>query len=95
MKPLWKLYYVLRRRCETSEVVNTVCFLLSQDASFIASTDLPLDGGYMSISAERLREHPNFSGTDYLLISYCFNNYLYITIFNSIFPIVFFSFMED
>ena len=55
---------MLRRLCETSEVVNAVCFLLSQDASFIASTGLPVDGGYMSISAGGLREDPNFAGTD-------------------------------
>ena len=64
MEPLWKLYYVLRRLCETSEVVNTVRFLLSQDASYITSTDLPVDGGYMSMTAVGLGEHPNFSGTD-------------------------------
>ena len=83
---------MLRRLCETSEVVNTVCFLLSQDASYITSTDLPVDGGYMSMSADGLGEQPNFAGTDYPLISYCtcFNNYLYITIFNSVLPIVFF-----
>ena len=65
MKPLWKLYHMLRRLCETSEVANAVCFLLSQDASFIASTDLPVDGGYMSISAGGLRKHPKFARTDY------------------------------
>ena len=64
MESLWKLYYMLRRLCKTSEVSNAICFLLSQDASFIASTDLPLDGDYMSISAGGLREHPNFAGTD-------------------------------
>ena len=55
---------MLRRLCETSEVGNAVCFLLSQDASYITSTDLPVDGGYMSMSAEGLGEHPNFAGTD-------------------------------
>ena len=36
--------------------VATMCFLLSQDASFITSRDLPVlvDGGYMSMSAEGL-----------------------------------------
>ena len=55
---------MLRRLCETNEVASAICFLLSQDASFITSTDLPVDGGYMSMSAEGLREHPNFAGTD-------------------------------
>ena len=55
---------MLRRLCETSEVGNAVCFLLSQDASYITSTDLPVDGGYMSVSAGGLKEDPNCAGTD-------------------------------
>ena len=64
MEPLWKLYHMLKKLCETSEVANAICFLLSQDASLIASADLPVDGGYMSMSAEGLGEHPNFAATD-------------------------------
>ena len=37
---------------------------MNHSYNFIASTDLPVDGDYMSISAGGLREHPNFAGTD-------------------------------
>ena len=64
-EPIWEPFHMPRQLCETSEVASTICFLLSQDASYITSTDLPVDGGYMSMSAEGLGENSNFTGTDY------------------------------
>ena len=64
-EPIWGPFHMPRRLCETSEVASAICFLLSQDASYITSTDLPVDGGYMSMSAEGLGENSNFAGTDY------------------------------
>ena len=64
-EPMWGPYHMPRRLCETSEVASAICFLLSQDASYITSTDLPVDGGYMSMSAEGLGENSSFAGTDY------------------------------
>ena len=64
-EPIWGPFHMPRRLCETSEVASAICFLLSQDASFITSTDLPVDGGYMSMSAEGLGENSTFAGSDY------------------------------
>ena len=64
-EPTWGPFHMPRRLCEASEVASAICFLLSQDASFITSTDLPVDGGYMSMSAEGLGENSKFAGTDY------------------------------
>ena len=55
-EPIWGPYHMLRRYCEPSEVASAICFLLSQDASFITSIDLPVDGGYTSMSAEGFGE---------------------------------------
>lgn len=45
------------------EVARAVLFLCSVDASFITATDLPVDGGYLALSAEGLGEFSNFAGT--------------------------------
>ena len=50
---------------EANEVTGAICFLLSQDASYITSTDLPVDGGYTSMTAEGFGEKTTFAGTDY------------------------------
>ena len=45
--PIWGRYHMLQRCGETIEVARAVLFLLSDDASFITGTDLPVDGGYL------------------------------------------------
>lgn len=52
--PIWGSYHMLRRCGETIEVARPVLFLLSDDASFITGTDLPVDGGYLSMGPEGL-----------------------------------------
>ena len=52
--PIWGQYHMLRRCAETIEVARPVLFLLSDDASFITGTDLPVDGGYLSMGPEGL-----------------------------------------
>lgn len=52
--PIWGAYHMLRRCGETIEVARPVLFLLSDDASFITGTDLPVDGGYLSMGPEGL-----------------------------------------
>ena len=42
--------------CETSEVASVICFLLSDDASYVTASDIPVDGGYMSMSPEGFGE---------------------------------------
>jgi NAD(P)-dependent dehydrogenase (short-subunit alcohol dehydrogenase family) len=64
-EPIWGNFHMPRRLCETSEVAAAICFLLSDDASYITGTDLPVDGGYMSMGPEGLGEHSHFAGTDY------------------------------
>ncbi|XP_064638082.1 3-oxoacyl-[acyl-carrier-protein] reductase FabG-like [Lineus longissimus] len=43
---------LLRRMCEPAEVAATVAWLCSRDASFITAADIPVDGGYLAMSAE-------------------------------------------
>ena len=64
-EPVWGPFHMPRRLCETSEVAAAICFLLSDDASFITATDLPVDGGYMSMGPEGLGENSSFAGTNY------------------------------
>ena len=37
---------------EASEQASAICFLLSEDASCITATDLPVDGGFLAIAPE-------------------------------------------
>ncbi len=64
-EPIWGKFHMTRRFCETSEIASGICFLLSDDASYITGTDLPIDGGYMSMGPEGLGENSSFAGTDY------------------------------
>lgn len=50
--PIWGAYHMLQRCGETVEVARATLFLLSNDASFITGTDLPVDGGYLSMGPE-------------------------------------------
>jgi len=62
--PIWGSYHMLRRCGEPVEVARAVLFLLSDDASFITGTDLPVDGGYQSMGPEGLGETAVVAGTD-------------------------------
>ena len=64
-EPIWGPYHMIRRLSETSEIASAITFLLSDDASCITATDLPVDGGYMSMSGEGLGTDARFAGTDY------------------------------
>ena len=64
-EPVWGSFHMPRRFCEASEVASGICFLLSDDASYITGTDIPIDGGYMSMSPEGHGEQSSFAGTDY------------------------------
>jgi len=63
-EPIWGKFHMLRRIGEAKEVARTMLFLCSQDASFITATDLRVDGGYLSLSAEGLGEDSKFAGCD-------------------------------
>jgi NAD(P)-dependent dehydrogenase (short-subunit alcohol dehydrogenase family) len=51
-EPVWGEYHMLERVGEPVEVAGPVLFLLSDDASFITGTDLPIDGGYLAMGPE-------------------------------------------
>jgi NAD(P)-dependent dehydrogenase (short-subunit alcohol dehydrogenase family) len=51
-EPIWGAYHMLERCAEAVEVAGPVLFLLSNDASFITGTDLPIDGGYLAMGPE-------------------------------------------
>lgn len=64
-EPIWGPFHMPRRLSECSEIASAVCFLLSEDASFVTATDLPVDGGYLSMGPEGLGENSSFAGSDY------------------------------
>lgn len=64
-EPMWRTFNMLGRICEASEVASAVCFLLSEDASYVTATDLRVDGGYGSLGPEGLGEKSLFAGTNY------------------------------
>jgi NAD(P)-dependent dehydrogenase (short-subunit alcohol dehydrogenase family) len=55
-EPIWGKYHILRRCGEPVETAAPVLFLLSEDASFITGTDLPIDGGYLAVGPEGIGE---------------------------------------
>ena len=64
-EPIWGPYHLPRRLSETSEIASAICFLLSEDASFVTGSDMQADGGYCTIGPEGLGENSHFAGTDY------------------------------
>jgi NAD(P)-dependent dehydrogenase (short-subunit alcohol dehydrogenase family) len=63
-EPEWGKYHFLRRCGESIECAAPMLFLLSEDASFITGTDLPIDGGYLAAGPEGLGETTVLAGSD-------------------------------
>jgi len=61
---VWGQYHMLERCGEPVECAAPTLFLLSDDASFITATDLPIDGGYQGMGPEGLGKTAVFAGTD-------------------------------
>lgn len=61
--PIWGEYHILGRCGEPMECAGPTLFLLSDDASYITGTDLPIDGGYNAIGSEGLGKTANFAGS--------------------------------
>ena len=64
-EPVWGSFHMPRRFCETSEVASVISFLLSDDASYVTGSDIPVDGGYLSMTPEGFGEKSSFAGTEY------------------------------
>lgn len=62
-EPVWGAYHMLRRLGHPIECARAALFLLSDDASFITGTDLPVDGGYQSMGPEGLGETTKIAGS--------------------------------
>lgn len=61
--PIWGEFHMLRRLGHPVEIAGPVLFLLSDDASFITGTDLPVDGGYNGIGPEGLGQNTKIAGS--------------------------------
>jgi NAD(P)-dependent dehydrogenase (short-subunit alcohol dehydrogenase family) len=61
---IWGKYHLLRRCGEAVECAAPMLFLLSEDASFITGTDLPIDGGYLAVGPEGLGETTVLAGSE-------------------------------
>ena len=61
--PVWGEYHMLGRCGEPRECARPILFLLSDDASFITGTDLPIDGGYQSMGPEGLGKSSVIAGS--------------------------------
>ena len=62
--PIWGQYHMLERCGEPVECAGPTLFLLSDDASFITATDLPIDAGYQSMGPEGLGKTTILAGSD-------------------------------
>lgn len=61
--PIWGQYHMLARMGHPVELAGPALFLLSDDASFITGTDLPVDGGYNGIGPEGLGQTSKIAGS--------------------------------
>lgn len=61
--PIWGQFHILGRMGHPVEIAGPVLFLLSDDASFITGTDLPVDGGYNALGPEGLGQNTKIAGT--------------------------------
>ncbi|MDI1251388.1 MAG: SDR family oxidoreductase [Lacunisphaera sp.] len=61
--PVWGRFHMLARMGHPVEIAGPVLFLLSDDASFITGTDLPVDGGYNGLGPEGLGQDTKIAGS--------------------------------
>jgi NAD(P)-dependent dehydrogenase (short-subunit alcohol dehydrogenase family) len=61
--PIWGQFHMLARMGHPIEIAAPVLFLLSDDASFITGTDLPVDGGYNGLGPEGLGQNTKIAGS--------------------------------
>jgi NAD(P)-dependent dehydrogenase (short-subunit alcohol dehydrogenase family) len=61
--PIWGRFHMLRRLGEVEECAAPVAFLLSDEASFITSAEIMVDGGYRGMGSEGLGDASSFAGS--------------------------------
>lgn len=61
--PVWGQFHMLGRMGHPVEIAGPVLFLLSDDASFITGTDLPVDGGYNGLGPEGRGANTKIAGS--------------------------------
>ena len=62
-EPVWGAYHMLRRTGEAVECAGPTLFLLSDDASFITGSHVPVDAGYLSMGPEGIGETTVIAGS--------------------------------
>ncbi len=60
---LWGQFHMLARMCYPVEIAAPTLFLLSDDASFITGTNIPVDGGYNGLGPEGLGQNTVIAGS--------------------------------
>lgn len=63
--PIWGAHHMTGRVSKASEIASAVCYLLSEDASFVTGSDMQVDGGYRSMGPEGRGEKSVWAGSDY------------------------------
>lgn len=63
-RKIWGKFHMLGRCGTVDEVASACIFLCSEEASFITGSDLPVDGGYLSLGPEGIGEDTLFAGSD-------------------------------
>jgi len=61
--PIWGKFHMLGRLGTVEECAAATAFLLSDEASFITSAELMVDGGYRGMGSEGLGEASSFAGS--------------------------------
>ena len=63
-EPIWGKFHMMRRLGKPEECAGAAVYLLSDDASFITSADVAVDGGYLGLGSEGLGENSSFEGSN-------------------------------
>ncbi len=64
-EPVWDPFHMLGRFAEMSEIASVICFLLSDDASFITGTDIKVDGGIVRWVQKDMGKNSSFACSEY------------------------------
>jgi NAD(P)-dependent dehydrogenase (short-subunit alcohol dehydrogenase family) len=54
---------ITQRLADPDETASAICFLLSEDASFITAACVPVDGGYLALRGEGFGDPATIAAT--------------------------------